>query len=96
MDRLLNSWTASATWDELDAPRPQPGDAVTLIVRSPRELAHDRVEHATARTWRGHVTGWAVFSAHTEGKTWIRGHYAPESEEGAALLAAYALTQDTR
>lgn len=31
-----------------------------------------------------------------EGRTWIRGHHAPESEEAQALLAAWILTRESR
>lgn len=50
--------------------------------------------NGTLMLWHGtlasHMRG---FVNGDEGKTWIRGHFFEHEEQGAALLAVYALTQ---
>jgi len=74
------------TWEELGVAPVAVGDPITVAALL--GLYFDLVQRVDVSGWHGL---WIVTLAANEGRTWIRGHHDADTEQGAALLAAYAL-----
>lgn len=73
---------------------PAPGDEITTVAwRGGNTLCVPDTVHSVTTDGRMFFAG-SVHTCALQGVTWIYGRHTAESEEGQALLAAYALTRE--